>query len=46
MKKILRRIISSLLNQCEYDNYDIDKLQNSQSNSKANFNEIKDLNIS
>lgn len=36
---------SNLLDQHKYDDHDINKLQDSQSNSEANPDEIKDLNI-
>ncbi len=45
MKKAPKRIDSGLLNQYKYNDYDTDKSQDSQSNNKADSDEIKGLNI-
>ena len=44
--KALRKINSGLLDQHEHNNYNIDKSQDSQSNSKADLYKMEDLNIS
>lgn len=43
--KILRKIDSNLLDKYKHNNYNTNKLQNSQLNNKINSDEIKNLNI-
>ncbi len=45
MKKTLRRRDNGLTYQHEKDDYDTNELQDSQSNSEADPNEMEDLNI-
>ena len=45
MKKISKKRNSVLLDQYKHDNYNTNKSQDSQSNSKANPDKIKNLNI-
>ena len=43
--KVPRSMDSSLSDQHEHDDHDIDESQNSQSNGEANPDEMEDLNI-
>lgn len=43
--KVSKKIDNSLSDQYQHNNYNINKSQNSQFNSGADSNEIKDLNI-
>lgn len=44
-KKVPKEIISDLLDQYKHNIYNTNKSKNSQSNSKADSNKIKSLNI-
>lgn len=45
IKKVIKRIDSNLLDKYKHYDYFTDKSQDSQSNGKANLEEIEDLNI-
>ena len=45
MKKASRKIDGSLLGQHEYDDYNINESQDSQSNGEVDLDKMKDLNF-